>query len=239
MILDNGAEEDIRQDTEEHWIAVSDLMSGLMMVFLLIAVMYLVIVERKNREIQQVAILYEDLRDALYADLEAEFRDDMPRWGAELSTDLAFRFTNTDLLFETGESSLKPEFTAILEEFFPRYIRILNSQRYQDEIAEVRIEGHTSSGWGGALDSDDAYMRNMALSQERTRSTLGYLLELPDMAAQKNWLREHLTANGLSSSKPILTDAGLEDEERSRRVEFIVRTDAEARITTILQDIGP
>ncbi|MFM1895208.1 MAG: hypothetical protein RLZZ385_282 [Pseudomonadota bacterium] len=238
MILHDTFDADDRQDTEEHWIAVSDLMSGLMMVFLLIAVMYLVIVERKNREIQQVALLYEDLRDALYADLENEFRDDMQRWGSELSPDLAFRFTNTDLLFETGESDLKPEFAVILEDFFPRYTRILNSDRYREDIAEIRIEGHTSSAWNGALSPDEAYMRNMALSQERTRTTLGFLLDLPEVAEQKDWLRGYLTANGLSSSKPILTGTGAEDPERSRRVEFIVKTDAEARIATIIQDLG-
>jgi hypothetical protein len=37
---------ELEHDSEEHWIAVSDLMSGLMMLFLLIAVLYLVIVER-------------------------------------------------------------------------------------------------------------------------------------------------------------------------------------------------
>jgi cytochrome c-type biogenesis protein CcmH/NrfG len=88
-----GAE--IEAETEEHWIAVSDLMSGLMMLFLLIAVMYLVIVERKNDEIERVVVLYEDLREELYADLLAEFDDDLELWGAELGEDLKFRFTNT------------------------------------------------------------------------------------------------------------------------------------------------
>ncbi|MEX2130000.1 MAG: OmpA family protein [Pseudohongiellaceae bacterium] len=225
------------QDTEEHWIAVSDLMSGLMMVFLLIAIMYLVILDRKNQEIQEVAILYEDLREALYEDLSAEFSADMARWGSELSPDLQFRFTNIDLLFEEGQSDLKLQFASILEDFFPRYLRILGSEKYREDISEIRIEGHTSSSWNDARNSDEAYLRNMELSQERTRSTLGYLLELPAVADEKTWLRDHLTANGLSSSKLIFTEDGVEDPERSRRVEFIVRTDAEARMATILKDL--
>ena len=59
--------------------------------FLLIAVMYLVIVERKNDEIERVVVLYEDLREELYADLLAEFDDDLELWGAELGEDLKFR----------------------------------------------------------------------------------------------------------------------------------------------------
>lgn len=228
---------DLEHENEEHWIAVSDLMSGLMMLFLLIAVMYLVIVERKNDEIERVVVLYEDLREELYQDLLAEFESDLPRWGAQLNEDLRLRFTNTDLLFEEGESQLRPEFARILSDFFPRYMAILSSDEYREDIQEVRIEGHTSSSWSQARDSDDAYMRNMALSQERTRSTLGYIMELDEVAHEKQWLRQRLTANGLSSSQLITGDNGVEDAGLSRRVEFVVVTDAETRLSTILQEI--
>ena len=228
---------ELEHENEEHWIAVSDLMSGLMMLFLLIAVMYLVIVERKNDEIERVVVLYEDLREELYQDLLVEFENDLPRWGAELDEDLKFRFTNTELLFEEGQSSLKPEFANILNDFFPRYMGILSSDKYRNEILEVRIEGHTSSTWSLATDSDDAYMRNMALSQERTRTTLGFIFGLESVEHEKNWLRERLTANGLSSSQLIMAANGEEDSDRSRRVEFVVVTDAETRLSTILQEI--
>jgi len=228
---------ELESETEEHWIAVSDLMSGLMMLFLLIAVMYLVIVERKNDEIERVVVLYEDLREELYQDLQSEFADDLPRWGAELDEDLRLRFTNTDLLFEEGESDLRAEFSRILADFFPRYMTILASDTYREDILEVRIEGHTSSSWSQAADSDDAYLRNMALSQERTRSTLGYLMGLDAVAHEKDWLRQRLTANGLSSSQLIRSAQGTEDPELSRRVEFVVVTDAETRLSTILQEL--
>ncbi len=115
-MLENDLEQDLHDDTEEYWIAVSDLMSGLMMVFMLISVTYLVILDRKNKEVQQEVIPYADLRDALYTDLEQEFSRDMQRWGPELSRDLEFRFTNTDLLFEEGESELKVDFVEILQD---------------------------------------------------------------------------------------------------------------------------
>ena len=75
----------------------------------------------------------------------------------------------------------------------------------------------------------------MALSQARTRSTLEHLLELPEVHAQRDWLKAHVTANGLSSSQPVLVD-GEEDPARSRRVEFRLRTDAESRIESLLQE---
>ena len=78
-------EHEYESGNEEHWIAVSDLMSGLMMLFLLIAVMYLVIAERKNQEIERVVVLYEDLKEELYQDLLLEFEQDLPRWGAPIA----------------------------------------------------------------------------------------------------------------------------------------------------------
>lgn len=222
---------------EEHWVSVSDLMGGLMMVFLLISVIYMVQLEIESRKIKDVAILYDRLRTQLYDDLHREFSADLPRWGAELDRDLSLRFYNTELLFDRGDADLNPAFSEILADFFPRYVRILTRDKYRHDILEVRIEGHTSSDWGQGFSADDAYIRNMALSQARTRSALAYVLALAPVQDHKAWLTAHLTANGLSSSKPVLTPAGREDDARSRRVEFRVRTDADARIATILQGV--
>jgi outer membrane protein OmpA-like peptidoglycan-associated protein len=77
----------------------------------------------------------------------------------------------------------------------------------------------------------------MELSQSRTRTTLSYVLGLPQVQGQLPWLRNHLTANGLSSSHPILKPDGTEDVNRSQRVEFHIRTDAEAWIATIVESL--
>lgn len=77
----------------------------------------------------------------------------------------------------------------------------------------------------------------MDLSQERTRSTLGFVLGLENVAADKDWLKSHLTANGLSSAKVVRSENGDENAEGSRRVEFRVRTDADSRIATILENV--
>lgn len=231
-------EENLTAEEGAHWVAVSDLMAGLMMVFLLVAVAYMVILERETEKIKQVALLYQDLREQLYQDLYQEFKEDLPRWGAELKADdLSFQFYNTEVMFDLGKSSLQPEFEEILSDFFPRYTRIITSEKYRHDISEVRIEGHTSSDWTNARSQDEAYINNMRLSQARTRSALGFVLALPEVEYQKDWLKGHLTANGLSSSKLVITSSGEENSERSRRVEFRLRTDADSRIREILKDV--
>jgi outer membrane protein OmpA-like peptidoglycan-associated protein len=223
--------------SEEHWIPLADLMTGLMMIFLLMAVSTMTSVEGVNAKIRRIAVRYDEVHEDLYQDLAREFKDDLPRWGAELHRDLSIRFQEPDVLFATGSDTLNPRFEAILDDFFPRYVAILSSPKYRHSISEIRIEGHTSSFWNQAVPagSDGAYYNNMALSQGRTRSTLAYVLSLPAVLPRKEWLKSRLTANGLSSSHPIFDKRGREDFRRSQRVEFRVRTDAAARIARILE----
>lgn len=222
--------------SEAHWIPLSDLMTGLMVMFLLIAVCYMVRVEADADRVKTVAVAYNEIRDALYEELRREFSPDLPRWHAKLiKADLTIRFSEPDILFAEGSSELKPAFKGILNDFFPRYVRILTSPKYRDAISEIRIEGHTSSDWTGAKSSADAYLHNMELSQARTRSTLLYVLALPQVVGEAGWLRRLVTANGLSSSRPIVDASGKEDAARSRRVEFKIRTDAETRMEKILE----
>jgi outer membrane protein OmpA-like peptidoglycan-associated protein len=211
-------------------------MTGLMVLFLLIAVTYMMRLESDAAKIREVAVAYNETRDDLYRDLYKEFSADLPKWKAELvKGDLSIRFTDPDILFANGSSELKPEFQQILKDFFPRYERILASAKYRDSINEIRIEGHTSSEWTTTMAPDEAYFRNMELSQARTRSVLSLVLGLPESASDRSWLKRYVTANGLSSSQPILDKYHGEDAARSRRVVFRVRTDAETRIEKILE----
>jgi len=224
------------ESQESHWIPLSDLMTGLMVLFLLIAVTDMLRVEADAARIREIAVVYNETRDDLYQDLLREFKDDLPKWKADLvKADLSIRFTDPDILFANGSSELKPEFQQILRNFFPRYERILASPKYRDSISEVRIEGHTSSAWTAQSAADEAYFHNMELSQARTRSALSLVLGLPESASDRAWLKRYMTANGLSSSQPILDDSKQEDLARSRRVVFRVRTDAENRIAKILE----
>ncbi len=230
QILRRGSRSD-----DEHWISVSDLMAGLMVIFLFIAITYIrPVVETQNR-IRDIVVAWKDSEVEIYKELQREFKEDLPRWHAELDREtLSIRFRAPDVLFDAGTANLQPEFRSILDDFFPRYLKVLHE--FQDAIAEVRIEGHTSSEWEGATDDDEAYFRNMALSQARTRSVLEYALGLPLVAPFKEWAQAHLTANGLSSSQ-LVYRSSQEDKVQSRRVEFKVRTNSKEQIIRVLETI--
>jgi len=236
--VDDSLEPTILSSSQEaQWISLSDLMTGLMMMFMLIAIAFMMKVEADEAKAKQVAILYDQVRQELYEELYKEFKKDLPTWGAEITKDLIVRFKEPEVLFNTGQAELKPRFQEILQQFFPRYVAIITSDKYKNSIQEIRIEGHTSSIWNGSTNLKEAYYKNMELSQSRTRSTLHFVLELPEVQKDSDWLRKHVTANGLSSSQPIPNDDGTENSQRSQRVEFRIRTDAEGGIANILKSM--
>ena len=222
---------------EDQWISLSDLMTGLMMIFMLIAVSYMLKVESDQSKIREIAILYNDLRIKLYEDLNKEFEKDLNKWGAEFDTKLTLRFKEPEVLFETGKDELNPKFKEILNNFFPRYLKIITSEKYKSSIQEIRIEGHTSSIWNDTSTPQEAYFFNMALSQARTRSALQFILGLNEVKQDSQWIKQHVTANGLSSSKPIVESDGSENKKKSQRVEFRIITDSEAKMAKITESI--
>jgi outer membrane protein OmpA-like peptidoglycan-associated protein len=221
------------QDSE-HWMSVSDLMAGLMMVFLFISVAFMRYVLIEQERIKEIAVTYQDTQVAIYESLMAEFEHDLERWHAEIDREsLEFRFKSPEVLFGQGDINLRPEFKAILANFFPRYLSVLDG--FHDAIDEVRIEGHTSSVWNRWTSADDAYFNNMELSQGRTRAVLHYVYTLlPGDSQRREWVRRHVAAVGYSSSRLVHDAEGREDQERSRRVTFRVLTNAETQIQRIL-----
>ncbi len=228
-----------KEENASHWMSVSDLMSGLMMVFLFIAIVYMMNLQNESRKVEEsakkierVAITYQKNQVDIYDAMQKEFVKDLEKWGATIdSVNLTLNFQSPDVLFANNEAKLSKEYKKILDDFFPRYIEILKP--YRTSISEIRIEGHTSSvGLRGASE-DNAYFYNMKLSQDRTRSVLEYGYNL--MPTEVDWIRSKIVAVGFSSSQLIKKENGVEDTAKSRRVSFRVITNADIQIKRILE----
>jgi Outer membrane protein and related peptidoglycan-associated (lipo)proteins len=221
-------------DDGEHWLTISDLMSGLMIVFLFIAVAFMRHTAMEKDKITNIAVAYQENQVAIFNALNIEFEKDLPIWNASIDNEtLSFQFNSPEVLFNAGDSEINGKFKSILSDFIPRYLNVL--EQYKSSIDEVRIEGHTSTEWGRGTQRDDAYFLNMELSQGRTRSVLRYAYGLPLIPVeQKNWIKSNFAAVGFSSSKAILGIDGSEDMDRSRRVTFRVITNADIQIRKIV-----
>lgn len=214
------------EEREENAFSLStgDLMAGLLFIFVLLLMGALLQVQKKAEQDEEIVKRYDEIKTQLYIDLHKEFKEDLTAWMATIdSTTLCVRFQEPSMLFDNDSANLKQKFKDILKDFFPRYINVLTRKEYKDNIVEIRIEGHT--------DSNGEYFYNMELSQNRTRTVLQFCFGLLD-SDKSEWAKGLITANGLSSSQPIIVN-GKEDKGLSRRVEFRVRTNAEKQLEDI------
>lgn len=219
-----------------YWISIADLMTGLMVVFLFIAINYVI-----------QAFEYRYVQDEIYNTLMSEFENEIENDEIQIAPDGTVRFNTSDdrLLFELGEHSLAQEMKKTLNWFIPRYIDIVSDPKYLDFIKEIRIEGHTDIV--PPKSGEDSYTFNLRLSSLRAIEVLGYVRNSESYRQLAPTTKDRfdflLTATGMSFSKALNSeyeyiyesDNKNIDLEKSRRVEFRVVTSSEGLMEEIFK----
>jgi len=216
---------------DEQWISVSDMMAGLMMIFLFISIIY---IENISKYFSEVS----DLSDDICADLKNEFENEREAWDMSICENGLLISFESDSNFEVNSAELSLEFSSMLSDFYPRLMDVMF--RYREAISELRIEGHTDSSVSSADSELTGYLYNTQLSQNRSRNVMKYVLELAPISDRKqylDWSFSHVTAHGMSSSKKVFDADGFENLAASRRVEFRLRTTAEERLLDLVSEI--
>ena len=212
------------------WLSVSDLMTGLMVIFLFVAISYI----SKVQENQSVLVEYVETKTKLHDKLVKEFAGDTLKWKMTIGKDLTMKFKEPTVLFAVGAFQLTPHFQQILDQFLPRYFNILLNDSLSNKIREIRIEGHTDDTPMPSY-HQDPYIANTILSQQRALSVLEYIRNMPEYKKyskeQQSKLEYWLTSNGLSYGKSLDSDGNYTyisekpiDKNLSRRVEFRIVT---------------
>ena len=225
--------------TNSEWMSISDMMSGLMLVFLFISISFMIQVQSDKDKMKDVAQSYKDTKVNLNEDLHTEFLEDMKKWDASITKDNTIVFHSPEVLFEVNKSTISEDFKAILDDFFPRYLKILISKKYKDNIQDMKVEGHTSNDWISSISKEKIYLKNMQLSQKRAYIVLSYCYSLDNDLVKQNrlWLEKYFRANGMAFAKLKYKDINstIVDQKSSRRVEFSVQMKTEDKIYEVLK----
>lgn len=214
-------------------MSVSDLMTGLMVIFLFVAIAYISKVQEHSVTLKD----YIEVKENLHDKLVSKFKGDTAKWQMTIGSDLSMKFKNASVLFQQGSDQLSPEFQKILADFLPKYFDILLKDSLRNHITEIRIEGHTDN-WGYPQLDKDPYIANVILSQKRALNVLRYFRSLSEFQKytpkEKALLEYWFTANGLSYGKALDSKGEYThdshdsiDLAKSRRVEFRIITDSE------------
>lgn len=236
---------------EKHWISFSDMMTGLMVIFLFIAISYMVEANKKENQIEQILEFYENTRDSIRHDLVVLLGEHEGDWGEFVEFDsinLSIKFVGGDIQFQPDSDRIRSSFRNILDDFIPKYIAVISQQKYQDKIAEVRIEGHANRVTGSTSSSSE-YMEGVKWSQRRAKEVLKYFVRNRTFRnltpAKKRRLQFWLVANGYSYGRTLDRQGAYSElskemvcEECSRRVEFRIVTVSEQIIADIISKLN-
>lgn len=200
------------------WITMSDLLLGLMIIFLILFIMTMV-----------------GFSQAKFAEKSAQ---------AEMASVLADKFEKNNInvninkmsgqieisdleLFDLGSYKLSNKGKAYLDKFFPIYIdTIFSNPEVSDKVENIVIEGHTDSQmFKGLKSEDEQYAKNLELSSMRATEVANYVFKTNYNKKYSKYLRKALVTEGKSNIEPVLTN-NKEDFDKSRRVELEVRMKA-------------
>ena len=103
--------------TDNSWTSLSDIMTGLMIIFLFIAISYMVEVRKRDKKIEDVLNIYTQTKEDLYNEIKTKLGKDFDQWNVEFDKDLSIKFTNPDILFGSGSAEINPYFSKIINNF--------------------------------------------------------------------------------------------------------------------------
>ena len=219
-------------------LSISDLMSALLLIFILLLSVTLLNVamqketskrrlarlesekqniisqlrkqEEENRLLLDTVSEQEKAKRSIISELEGE----MDQFDIEVVPETGAIRVKGEVLFDTGQYLLTSEGKDFLDRFIPKYAEILlEKEEIRNQIGQIAIEGHTDHRLG--------YLYNMDLSLNRANSVARYIFsERFRDFDNKEIFRKKLSVNGRSYMEPITTNETEEGWAQNRRVEF-------------------
>lgn len=204
-----GASRQRDEGEKPFWISFADLMTALMMLFLVVMSVSLMVITRKvNQEERKESIRREEIR-ALCGRIQA----DSKQVGAVNVDCENYRIDFGDKArFERGDHRLPADAMRMLREFIPTVLAVVDDDLGKRWLKRVVVEGFT--------DQDGTYLYNLNLSLKRSERVLCALFAAPGpderslSDRQKDLIRRLFLVGGYSFNSVKAT------KDESRRVEL-------------------
>lgn len=194
------------------WVTMSDMLLGLMMVFMTLFV--LAMTGFTQNKIQQQATQSEAAKKLNEALKEQKINATIDKITGEVKI--------SDLeLFDVNSYNLSPRGKQYLNKFVPVYVNtIFSNPKLSDKIVNVVIQGHTDSQtYSGIATREGQFIKNMDLSLKRANAVEEYMFITGYNKKYTDKLTKTVVVEGKSFIEPILVN-GKEDYNKSRRVEL-------------------
>lgn len=194
------------------WISFADLMTALMVMFLLVMSVALLAVTKTVSEEQRAADARKDAIEKLLDKVEQAAREDPQFSGIHVNRDRQTVDFGDRARFDTASHQLHKDQARLLRAFIPHVLEIANSELGNDWLKRIVVEGFA--------DKRGSYLLNLNLSMQRSQRVLCVLLSKPDAGEtelspqQREDIRQLFLVGGYSSNSQK------ETLEESRRIEL-------------------
>jgi len=194
------------------WITMTDLMTGLVLVFI---VMFFYVYVQNHIQVMEQRLAQDSANKALQETLKNEKIEAVVD-----SVSGVVKISDLEL-FDLNSYTLSPKGKAYLDKFAPAYFNSLFSSEYLGKnIDKIIIQGHTDSQtFAGQYSADEQYMKNMELSLKRAYAVANYMTGTSYNKINGEQLRKMIIVEGASFSTPVIEN-GKENYAKSRRVEL-------------------
>ena len=211
--------------------------------WLLIAMFSLVVL----LQLESVLTEYIGGKRKLYKKLFKELSNNTQKWGMTIGEDLSITFDDSSRLFEHSQWELTPEFKGILDEFFPKFLGILQDDKFLQHIKEIRIESRIDNVACSQLDTD-LDITNIILSQKRVLNILKYLYSKSSYASSpkkvQKMFENRTICNGFSYGRLLANTEYISSSEEgdnlrdSNQIELRIVTDADEILESSVKKFG-
>jgi outer membrane protein OmpA-like peptidoglycan-associated protein len=194
------------------WISFADLMTALMVMFLLVMSVALLAVTKTVSEEQRAADSRKEAIEKLLDKVEEAAQNDPQFAGIHVNRDRQAIDFGDRARFDTASHQLKPEQARLLRAFISHVLEIANSDLGKYWLKRIVVEGFA--------DKRGSYLLNLNLSMQRSQRVLCVLLDKADAGEaelspqQHEDIRQLFLVGGYSSNSQKNT------LEESRRIEL-------------------
>ena len=201
------------EDVENpYWLSISDLMTGLLIIFILTLSYYMLTFSEKTTELAESRIKRASILKLIQERLKIE--------GIKVKVDLEHGILRIPegILFDSGKAELKKEGIKLLQKLGPILYEVLTSPEFNGTVETIFIEGHTDN----VTIHTCKFPSNWELSTQRAINTWQALSNITrELRELKNKNGEPIfSCSGYADTRPIAPNNTPEGRKKNRRIDF-------------------
>jgi flagellar motor protein MotB len=208
------------------WISISDLMTGLLIIFILALLYYILNFSSETKQLQEEKSNYQQtlyliqkkhkIRSKLLNLVQKKLKE--AGFLVKIDPDHGILHLEEGILFDSGKAELKEKGKKLLSVLSFILYDLLNKPEFKQTIETIFIEGHTDN----IPIKTAKFPSNWELSTERAISTWRYLVSTnKKLEKLKNINNQFMfSCSGYSDTRPIDTNDTPKGRLRNRRIDF-------------------